>query len=176
MRDRDYDRDVKPRDAGYRDRERGGRYRQADDGYDRRYDRDYRSRHGGHRDDRRDRRSRGYSRDWDEPKREEADRMSIPRDEPPIKYELDERADKVGIAACRRINTAYMPTAHQVRARRDHCAAAAKGGYARGRRDLRRIEMPVFAYLSLSYCYRITFSPLRFETQTFSLPALRRNR
>ncbi|KAL1686553.1 hypothetical protein GGG16DRAFT_63968, partial [Schizophyllum commune] len=94
MRDRDYDRDVKPRDAGYRDRERGGRYRQADDGYDRRYDRDYRSRHGGHRDDRRDRRSRGYSRDWDEPKREEADRVSIPRDEPPIKYELDERADK----------------------------------------------------------------------------------
>ncbi|KAI5824766.1 hypothetical protein K523DRAFT_420558 [Schizophyllum commune Tattone D] len=94
MRDRDYDRDIKPRDAGYRDRERGGRYRQADDGYDRRYDRDYRSRHGGHRDDRRDRRSRGYSRDWDEPKREEADRVSIPRDEPPIKYELDERADK----------------------------------------------------------------------------------
>ncbi|KAL1726570.1 hypothetical protein EV714DRAFT_287125 [Schizophyllum commune] len=94
MRDRDYDRDVKPRDAGYRDRERGGRYRQADDGYDRRYDRDYRSRHGGHRDDRRDRRSRGYSRDWDEPKREEADRVSIPRDEPPMKYELDERADK----------------------------------------------------------------------------------
>ncbi|KAL1741566.1 hypothetical protein HDZ31DRAFT_66786 [Schizophyllum fasciatum] len=98
MRDRDYDRDIKPRerDAGYRDRDRdrGGRYRQADDGYDRRYDRDYRSRHGGHRDDRRDRRSRGFSRDWDEPKREDIDRVSVPRDEVPIKYELDERADK----------------------------------------------------------------------------------
>ena len=148
MRDRDYDRDVKPHDAGYRDRERGGRYRQADDGYDRRYDRDYRSRHGGHRDDRRDRRSRGYSRDWDEPKREEADRVSIPRDEPPIKYELDERADKV---CCRRGSGTFanMQPAHQVRARRDNRAAAAKGRYARGRRDLRRIALPVFAYLSL---------------------------
>ncbi|TRM60774.1 hypothetical protein BD626DRAFT_549493 [Schizophyllum amplum] len=87
MRDRDYDRDAKPR-------ERGGRYRQADD-YDRRYDRDYRSRHGGgHRDDRRDRRTRAYSRDWDEPRREDPDRdLSVAREEP-IKYELDERADK----------------------------------------------------------------------------------
>ncbi|TRM59164.1 hypothetical protein BD626DRAFT_550416 [Schizophyllum amplum] len=87
MRDRDYDRDAKPR-------ERGGRYRQADD-YDRRYDRDYRSRHGGgHRDDRRDRRTRAYSRDWDEPRRETRIVICLSRGEEPIKYELDERADK----------------------------------------------------------------------------------
>ena len=50
-----------------------------------------------------------------------------------------------------------------------------KGFYARGRRDLRKIEPPVFAYLSLSCCYRNTPSILRFGTKS-SRSCLHRNR